>query len=78
MFWSEVLVCIVAGAVPSLLEIIVTTHEFQSKGPQPPPLTDSDNWKCPSAAEIARVVGGATKSDDDRSGASIRGMGESL
>ena len=76
MFWPEVVVCIVAEVVPSLLEMIVTTHELQSKSPQPLPLTDSDDWKCPSLAEIARVVGGAGRKDN-RSGASIRGMGES-
>ena len=31
----------------------------QSTKPRTVPSTDSDNWKCPSAEEIARVVGQA-------------------
>jgi hypothetical protein len=57
MFWSEVLGCILE-VIPSLLEMVVTTHEFQSRSLQPSQRTDSDDWKCPGAAEIAKVVGG--------------------
>ena len=63
MIWSEVLTCIVE-VVPSLLEIVVTTLEFQSRSPQTSPRTDSADWKCPGAAEIAKVVGGLAEPHD--------------
>ena len=75
MFWSEVLVCILEVA-PSLLEIVVTAHEFQSSSPRPSARIDSDDWKCPTEAEIAKIVGRTAELDDHSSVGSIDGKGE--
>ncbi len=75
MIWLVVLEGMLQ-VMASLLEIVVATHEFQPRNAQHSPQTDSDDWKCPSAAEIARVVCRAPASDDRRSGGSIGERGK--
>jgi hypothetical protein len=57
---------VIFGALQLLVEMLCLCAPPKRR-PDPPPLTDSDNWKCPDAAAIARALGkGSDSAHDDR------------
>jgi hypothetical protein len=60
-----------AQLIPQILEVVCHRvagsqwGERRLRSDPPPPASDSDDWKCPDASQIARALGTGPKSIDD-------------
>jgi hypothetical protein len=65
MFWLDVMVWVVM-ILAHVGAMIVRNREATTDRARPSPPVEPDNWRCPDAAEFARIFGGPGSRTNDR------------